>query len=60
MLSQKRKYARKTKAEKRIEEVRVEVEKVLKRLRQIEVQETWMKTGARTSKEGYDGEKVQT
>jgi len=44
MLNQRRKHTRKTKAEKRIEEIRVEVEKVLERLDQIEAEETWMKT----------------
>ena len=44
MLNQRRKNTRKTKAEKRIEEIRAEVEKVLERLDQIEVEETWMKT----------------
>ncbi|KPV63826.1 MAG: hypothetical protein AOA66_0555 [Candidatus Bathyarchaeota archaeon BA2] len=44
MLNQKRKHkecarTRKTDAEKRIEEIRVEVEKVLERLGQIEVEE---------------------
>jgi hypothetical protein len=48
MLNQKRKHeeyrARETKAEKKIEEIRVEIEKVLERLEQIEVDEPWMKT----------------
>ena len=35
---------RKTKAEKRIEEIRAEVEEILERLDQIEVEETWVKT----------------
>ena len=50
MLNQRRKHTRKTKAEKSIEEVRAEVEKVLERLGQIEVDEPWMKTW-RTYKE---------
>jgi len=53
MLNQKRKHeerAREDKAEKKIEEIRAEVEKVLERLGQIEVEETWMKTW-RTRKE---------
>ena len=47
MLDQKREHkerARKANAEKKIEEIRAEVEKVLERLGQIEVEETWMKT----------------
>ena len=44
MLNQKFRHTRKTKAEKRIEEIRTELEKVLERLEQIEVEETWMKT----------------
>lgn len=38
--------ARETKADKRIEEIRAEVDKVLERLGQIEVKETWMKNVA--------------
>ena len=44
MSNERRKQTRKTKAEKKIEEIRAEVEKVLERLGQIEVEETWMKT----------------
>jgi hypothetical protein len=36
--------ARKSKVDKRIEEIRAELEEVLERLGQIEVGETWMKT----------------
>ena len=53
MLNQEREHkerARKADAEKKIEEIRGEVEKVLERLGQIEVEETWMKTW-RTRKE---------
>ena len=47
MLNQKsksKKRAHETKAEKRVEEIRAEIEKILERLGQIEVEETWMKT----------------
>jgi len=47
MLTQKRKRKEcpcETKAKKKIEEIRAEVGKVLERLGQIEVNETWMKT----------------
>ena len=44
MIKQKRARTRKTKAEKRIEEIRAEVEEILERLDQIEVEETWVKT----------------
>jgi hypothetical protein len=36
--------ARKSEVDKRIEEIRAELEEVLERLGQIEVGETWMKT----------------
>jgi len=47
MLDQKldhKERTRKIKAEKRIEEVRAEVEEILERLDQIEVEEMWVKT----------------
>ena len=47
MSNQKREHkerAHETKAEKKIKEIRAEVEKVLERLGQIEVEETWVKT----------------
>ena len=44
MLNQKSKRTRKNKAEKKIEEIMADLEKVLERLEQIEVEETWMKT----------------
>ena len=58
MLSQKLKHkecARETKADKRIEEIRTEVDKVLERLGQIEVKETLMENvphAQRIEKEG--------
>ena len=58
MLNQKFKHiecARETKADKRIEEIRTEVDKVLERLGQIEVKETWMENvphAQRIEKEG--------
>ena len=36
--------AHETKTEKKIEEIRAKVAKILERLEQIEVEETWMKT----------------
>jgi len=47
MSNQKRKNkecARKSEVEKRIEEIKAELEEVLERLGQIEAGETWMKT----------------
>lgn len=44
MIKQKHARTRKTKTEKRIEDIGTEVEKVLERLEQIEVEEMWMKT----------------
>ncbi len=47
MLNQKGKQKERahiTKAEKKTEEIRAKVEKILERLEQIEVEETWMKT----------------
>ena len=47
MLNQKGKHkecGRKSEVDKRIEEIRAELEEVLERLGQIEVGETWMKT----------------
>jgi len=47
MSSQKGRHeecARKSEVDKRIEEIRAELEEVLERLGQIEVGETWMKT----------------
>ena len=43
MLNQRHRHTRRTKAEKKIEEIRAEVEKVLERLDKIEVEETWTK-----------------
>lgn len=47
MLNQKishKESKHKTKMEKRIEEIKAEVEEILERLDQIEVEETWVKT----------------
>lgn len=47
MLNQKGKHKERvheTRAEKKTEEIRAKVEKILERLEQIEVEETWMKT----------------
>jgi hypothetical protein len=42
-LDQKERTSR-TKVENRIEEIRTEIEEILERLDQIEVEETWVKT----------------
>jgi len=56
MLNQRRKHTRKTKADKRIEEIRAEVDKVLERLGQIEVKETWMENVAHAQRIEKEGE----
>ena len=59
MLDQKfknKECARRTKAEKRLEEIRAEVDKVLERLGQIEVRETWMENVPRAQRIEKDGE----
>ena len=53
MLDQKFKHkecTRETKADKRIEEIRTEIDKVLERLGQIEVKETSMENAAHAQK----------
>ena len=45
-----------TKAEKRIEEIRAEVDKVLERLGQIEVKETWMENAPHAQRIEKEGE----
>ena len=59
MLNQKFKHkecARETKADKRIEEIRAEVDKVLERFGQIEVRETWMENVAHAQRIEKEGE----